>query len=96
MKKAEEMRDYQTEVLNKCVKRHPNTEHPNVGLLYRIGEQVPEPTIRAALMTMQDAHENNRNWGEDSPHVDNLEAYYFATLKGMCKEQGITTSFWKD
>ena len=96
MKKAEEMRNYQTEVLNKCVGRAPKTEHPNVGLLYRIGEQVPEQTIMAALAVMQDARNNNLNMDKDVEYIKNLEAYYFATLKGMCKDQGVTTSFWKD
>ena len=92
MTKAVEMRNYQTEVLNKCVGRQG--EHPQAGRLYRIGEKYPESLIRAALGITQDARLNNLNG--DREHIKDLEAYYFATLKGMCKDQGITTTFWKD
>ena len=90
---AFELRDYQTEVLNKCVGRR-SVDHPKAGLLFRIGEQIPASLILTSLAFMQDARLNNLNGDRET--VNNLEAYYFATLKGMCKDQGVTTSFWKD
>lgn len=91
---AFEMRDYQTEVLNKCTGKKPGAEHPKAGLLWKIGKEVPSEILYAAASTMQDARNNNMN-GEREP-VRDLEAYYFATLKGMCKDEGVITSFWKD
>ena len=90
-KTAEDMRDYQTEVLNKCAGRTPGSEHPKVGLLYRIGEQVPYHVIHDALGWMQDARNNNLNMDKDMKYISDLEAYYFKILSDMCNRKGIIT-----
>jgi hypothetical protein len=84
------LRDYQTEVLNKCVGRQAGTEHPKAGLLWKIAKEGGSELVNTALAAMQDARNNNRNPNMET--VDDLEAYYFATVRNMFEEQGIETT----
>ncbi|GAG09052.1 unnamed protein product, partial [marine sediment metagenome] len=87
---AFELRDYQSEVLNKCVGRYPFEEHPKVGLLWKIGKEGGRQLVMYALAAVQDARNNNAN--PDRETVGDLEAYYFATVRNMFAEQGIETT----
>ena len=87
---AFKLRDYQSEVLNKCVGRLPFEEHPKVGLLWKIGKEGGRQLVMAALAAMQDARNNNAN--PEMETVSDLEAYYFATVRNMFAEQQIETT----
>lgn len=89
------LRDYQVEVVNKCTGRLALTDHPDAGLYYLFGLHVPEHIVMAALGVMQDARLRNRD--SEQPTINNLSAYYTATVRSMCADAGVETPInWRE
>jgi hypothetical protein len=88
-RRAFRLRNYQVEVINKCTGRQAAAENPDQALYYLIGLHVPEPIIMSALESVQDARLRNRD--PQQPTINNLAAYYVATVKSKCAENGIET-----
>ncbi len=105
-KGAGQLRDYQVEVLDK-LEGHPwrtdTSTHPQAGLFYMLALHAPVQ-VEAALQATQDQRLRNLNNFVLMPDtksyrmggVYNFTKYYLATVRNMCREQGVTVPVrWK-
>jgi hypothetical protein len=79
------LRDYQIEVLRKRTHREPSDI--TRGACFRLAWCLEEKFIMDGLAAMQDKAEQNLN--PEMEYTHNLTAYYFATLCGICKDNGV-------
>ncbi len=104
-KGAGQLRDYQVEVLDKLEGRPWRTDtstHPQAGLFYKLALHAPVQ-VEAALQATQDrrlqevtAWLNNPTKRECPLGRTNYTPYYLATVRNMCREQGVTVPVrWK-